>query len=54
MTLRGVGGRELIAQCATRRPDWTAAGDLTVATMLALRWPAATSSCRWRSTSSTP
>ena len=37
MTLRGLGDRELIAQCATRRPDRAAAGDPTVATMLALR-----------------
>jgi len=37
MALRGLGDRELIAQCATRRPDRAAAGDLTVATMLALR-----------------
>jgi transposase len=40
MTLRGLGDRELIAQCATRRPDRAAAGDPTVATMLALRVPA--------------
>ena len=37
MTLRGLGDRKLIAQCATRRPDRAAAGDPTVATMLALR-----------------
>ena len=37
LTLRGLGDRELIAQCATRRPDRAAAGDPTVATMLALR-----------------
>jgi transposase len=37
MTLRGLGDRELIAHCATRRPDRAAAGDPTVATMLALR-----------------
>ena len=37
MTLRGLGDRELIAQCATRRPDRAAAGEPTVATMLALR-----------------
>jgi transposase len=37
MTLRGLGDRELIAQCATRRPDRAAAGDPTVATTLALR-----------------
>jgi transposase len=37
MTLRGLGDRELIAHCATRRPDRAAVGDPTVATMLALR-----------------
>jgi transposase len=37
MTLRGLGDRELIAHCAARRPDRAAAGDPTVATMLALR-----------------
>jgi transposase len=37
MTLRELGDRELIAHCATRRPDRAAAGDPTVATMLALR-----------------
>jgi transposase len=37
MTLRGLGDRDLIAQCATRRPDRAAAGDPTVATTLALR-----------------
>jgi hypothetical protein len=37
MTLRGLGDRELIAQCATRRAERAAAGDPTVATMLALR-----------------
>ena len=36
-TLRGLGNRKLIAQCATRRPDRAAAGDPAVATMLALR-----------------
>src|SRR5215207_2339919 len=37
MTLRGLGDRELIAHCATRRPDRAAVRDPTVATMLALR-----------------
>ena len=37
MTLGGLGDRELIAYCATRRPDRAVAGDPTVATMLALR-----------------
>jgi transposase len=37
MTLRGLGDRDLIAQCATRRPDRAAAWDPTVATTLALR-----------------
>ena len=37
VTLGGLGDRELIAYCATRRPDRAAAGDPTVATMLALR-----------------
>ena len=37
ITLRGLGDRELIAHCAARRPDRAAAGDPTVATMLALR-----------------
>jgi hypothetical protein len=32
MTLRGLGDRELIAHCATRRPDRAAAGEPTVAT----------------------
>ena len=36
-TLRGLGDRKLIAQCATRRPDRAAAGDPTVATTHALR-----------------
>jgi hypothetical protein len=37
VTLGGLGDRELIAHCAARRPDRAAAGDPTVATMLALR-----------------
>src|SRR5215207_8646524 len=37
VTLGGLGDRELIAYCATRRPDRAAAGDPTVATMFALR-----------------
>ena len=37
ITLRGLGDRELIAHCATRRPDRAGVGDLTVATVLALR-----------------
>ncbi len=36
-TLRGLGNRKLIAQCATRRPDRAAAGDPAVATTHALR-----------------
>ena len=35
--LRGLGDRELIAHCATRRPDRAAAADPAVATVLALR-----------------
>ena len=37
MTLRGLGDRELIAHCATRRPDRAAAADPATATVLALR-----------------
>ena len=36
-TLRGLGDRKLVAQCATRRPDRAAAGDPAVATTHALR-----------------
>ena len=56
ITLRGLGDRELIAHCATRRPDRAGAGDTPPSRRCSrcVRWPAATSSCRWRSTSSTP
>jgi transposase len=36
-SLRGLGNRELITQCATRRPDRSTATDPATATVLALR-----------------
>lgn len=36
-SLRGLGNRDLVARCATRRPERAAAGDPSTATIIALR-----------------